>query len=355
MSAFQVAEDRGKPGPGAGASAFDRAFGDAEQPGGVGDRIAVHVDGHHRGALLDGQPHQRPLHRDRGLDLGGPIGDRIDVFERGGGVSLVAAQPIQAGIDHDAVQPAADRGVMPKGAGAAVRREHRVLQCVLGILGAAAGQPGEPVQLPVMAVEQLLEGVAVAGDVGRQQFGVAAFFLTFLPNPAPETHGRTVTNRRIPGTSPEPEPMGQDAACTVTSERAARLWPLVVPSVEIHTSRYDVGDDALTGMLLWPGCTDVGCVSAVVSFSLAGVAVDDERIWIFVPVLASVDGDRADHGGLRQLQHQADAAFESRERDGVVVSVGLPRGGRVAVDRQPGLAGVVGVAAGGEHRGARPA
>ncbi len=65
-----------------------------------------------------------------------------------------------------------------------------------------------------------------------------------------------------------------------------RLSPLVVPNVEIHTSRYDVGDDALTGMLLWPGCIATGWVSAVVSSSLAGVAVADERIWTFVPVLA---------------------------------------------------------------------
>jgi hypothetical protein len=36
-------------------------------------------------------------------------------------------------------------------------------------------------------VEQLAEGVAVAGDVGRQQLGVTAF--------PPDTHGRTLTNR----------------------------------------------------------------------------------------------------------------------------------------------------------------
>jgi hypothetical protein len=53
----------------------------------------------------------------------------------------------------------------------------------------------------VMAVEQLLEGIRVACDVGSQQFGVAPLFMKFLPNQAPEAHGRTVTNRWLPGTS----------------------------------------------------------------------------------------------------------------------------------------------------------
>jgi len=33
-----------------------------------------------------------------------------------------------------------------------VRRDHRLLQRVLGVLGAAAAQPGNPVQLPVVAI-----------------------------------------------------------------------------------------------------------------------------------------------------------------------------------------------------------
>ncbi|MDT7770618.1 MAG: hypothetical protein QOI30_3635, partial [Mycobacterium sp.] len=68
-------------------------------------------------------------------------------------------------------------------------------------LGAAAAQPGDPVQLPVVAEEQLLERIAIARDVSRQQFGVATLTGTLLPNLVRGAHGRTVTNRRIPGTS----------------------------------------------------------------------------------------------------------------------------------------------------------
>ena len=79
---------------------------------------------------------------------------------------------------------------MSKRAGAAVRRDHGLLQRVLGVFGAATGQPGKPVQLPVMAVEQFLEGVAVAGDMGRQQFGVAALFGMLPANLVEPTAGQ---------------------------------------------------------------------------------------------------------------------------------------------------------------------
>jgi hypothetical protein len=42
-----------------------------------------------------------------------------------------------------------------------------------------------------MAVEQLAEGVTVAGDMGCQQLGITAFSLDV----SPRAHGRTVTNR----------------------------------------------------------------------------------------------------------------------------------------------------------------
>src|SRR5690606_17032935 len=68
-------------------------------------------------------------------------------------------------------------------------RQHRLLQGVGGVLGVAAGEPGQPVQLPVVAVEQLLEGIAVTVDMCGQQLRVG-------PRPAivPEAlHSRTVS------------------------------------------------------------------------------------------------------------------------------------------------------------------
>src|ERR1700728_3190744 len=86
---------------------------------------------------------------------------------------------------------------MPERTGTAVCREHGVLQRVFGILGGAGGEPGKPVQVTPVAMEQLAERVAVAGDVGCQQLGVAALTLDVSPEP----HGRTVSNRPSRGTS----------------------------------------------------------------------------------------------------------------------------------------------------------
>ena len=49
-----------------------------------------------------------------------------------------------------------------------MRRQHRVLQGVRGVFRVVAGDPGQPVQLTVVAVEQFLERVPIPGDVCGQ-------------------------------------------------------------------------------------------------------------------------------------------------------------------------------------------
>ena len=73
------------------------------------------------------------------------------------------------------MQPTADRGVVPERTGAAMRRKHGFLQGVLGVLRDPGGQPRQPVQLSLMALEQFGEGVAVTCDMSGQQLGVTAF------------------------------------------------------------------------------------------------------------------------------------------------------------------------------------
>ena len=68
------------------------------------------------------------------------------------------------------------------------------------------------------------------------------------------------------------------AAWTLISETSVRLFPAVWPSVEIHTSRCDVGCPAGTAMVLVPGLSRVGPVSRVVSSRVAGLADEAERI-----------------------------------------------------------------------------
>ena len=87
-------------------------------------------------------------------------------------MGLVAPQPIQACVDDDAVQPAADRRVVAERGRLAVGRQHGVLQGIGGVVGVVAGHLGQPVELPVVAVEQLLEGVPITGDMCGEQLCV---------------------------------------------------------------------------------------------------------------------------------------------------------------------------------------
>jgi len=115
------------------------------------------------------------------------------VDEQLGDGNGVAAQPIQAGIEHDAVQPTADGRVVAKRSGRSMCRQHRVLQGILSVVRATGGEPGQPPQPAVVAAVELTECVAITGHMCGQQLGVAAIRLS---------HGRTVTSGARGGTSP---------------------------------------------------------------------------------------------------------------------------------------------------------
>src|SRR5690625_4052732 len=101
---------------------------------------------------------------------------------------------------------------------------------------------------------------------------------------------RTVTSRRPEGTSPihSAADAPHVAACTVLSGIWLRLSPPVVPMVEIHTSRYDVGVEESAEILLAPACSALAGASTVVSASRAGLAVEAERSSTRVPVLETL-------------------------------------------------------------------
>ena len=104
-----------------------------------------------------------------------------------------------------------------------------------------------------------------------------------------------------------------------------RLWPLTWPSVETQTSTFDVGDALSTLIVFGPGLRVVAGVSTVVSSSDPGARA------------VQVDGDLAQLCGRCQLEHQADAVLEVRERHGIRIGVDRPYGRRIAIDGQPGL------------------
>src|SRR6185369_1525475 len=96
----------------------------------------------------------------------------------------------------------------------------------------------QSVQLALVSVEQLLEGVPVTGDVSGQQLGIRPADSFEAP------HKRTLSG--FPGSSLHKfAPLGiaacYEAAFRVTSAMSERLLPSTWPSVDTHTSTLDVG------------------------------------------------------------------------------------------------------------------
>ena len=124
----QDAEQRGQPGPAARAARLHGADRAVEHRGDLGDRVALHVDQHQRGALLGGswrarrapaaalvgralgrrgrRPRRSPSAASRGRRT--PRGPRAAGRR---GAPCAARMPVEAGVDDDPVQPGGDRGV----------------------------------------------------------------------------------------------------------------------------------------------------------------------------------------------------------------------------------------------------
>ena len=112
----QVAEQHGQPGPAAGAAALHRALGHAEHRRGLGDRVALMSTSTSAGPLLVRQlraaPPRRPWPVSRSATRSRvSAGSRPLLGQRHGRPDLPAAHPVQAGVDHDPVQPGGDRRV----------------------------------------------------------------------------------------------------------------------------------------------------------------------------------------------------------------------------------------------------
>ena len=104
------------------AATLYRALGHTKQLSGIGDRVSVHVDGYDRGALFGGQPEQRLLDDDRGVDIGRGVLEGVNVlleFDRA--VHLGTTQTVQTGVHDNAVQPAGDGGIVTEIGGPTVR------------------------------------------------------------------------------------------------------------------------------------------------------------------------------------------------------------------------------------------
>ena len=102
------------------------------------------------------------------------------------------AQPVEAGVDDDAVQPRRDGRLAPEGVGAAEGGDEAVLDAVGGELGIADGAQRDGPHPVLVPAEELGEGMVVTVDVQCQQLPVAQ---VGDRSGIPRAHGqRTVTS-----------------------------------------------------------------------------------------------------------------------------------------------------------------
>lgn len=131
----------------AGAATLHGPYGHSQPLGGLGYRIPLDIDGDDGSTLLrrqrcqclfDGQAH---VHSCRVIAvIAGFL--RILGRQRKRGPRFVASDPVEAGIDHDGVEPTTHRRVAAELRGLAVRGQQTLLESVGRILVRVARTPG---------------------------------------------------------------------------------------------------------------------------------------------------------------------------------------------------------------------
>jgi hypothetical protein len=157
------------------ASGLDGALGDIQDAGRLGDAEPVHVDQDQGHPLTLRQLLQRRLDVEPDVDavvvvVGVSQDAEVGVGQMHDG--LDPAQPVQAGVDHDPMQPGRDGGFAPEGVGAPEGRDEGFLHGVGGHLPVSGGPQCQCPHPIAVAPEELAESIRVAGAVRREQLAV---------------------------------------------------------------------------------------------------------------------------------------------------------------------------------------
>ena len=163
----------------ASAPALDRADRHVKDSRGILDRVALHIDEHERCTLLEGQLGQRSGDVEPQLSLWSMIRTcrqhaagrflSLLVGQRHRRPHLTAPDAIQAGVDHDPVQPRRHRGVTAEGVRSPEGGDERILYRVRRLLRIAKGAEGDRPQPVTVAADELAEGVSVTVHMPGEQ------------------------------------------------------------------------------------------------------------------------------------------------------------------------------------------
>jgi hypothetical protein len=167
----------------AGTAALHGPDGHIEDPGRLGNRIALHVHQDERGALLGGQGRQSLEKLAVKVAALGRRGGRFMGFEEqleslgladGRGPSDSGlARPVQAGVDRDAMQPGGDRGPALEGVRGPVSGDQGILDRVGGLLPVSESAQRHRPQSVAVAPYDLAECFRVAFEMADEEILVA--------------------------------------------------------------------------------------------------------------------------------------------------------------------------------------
>ncbi len=164
------------------APALDGALCDAEGSGGVGHRVPLDVHQQDRDPLLLGQGGHgsADVHAQLTIAERIPGGHRLPGALLGQwhrGAHLATADPIQAGVDHDPMQPCTDRRFGSEPICRAKRRDGGVLDGVGRLLRIPHGAQCDGPHAVPMPGDEHPEGPRIARDMGREQLRVRAWIV----------------------------------------------------------------------------------------------------------------------------------------------------------------------------------
>jgi hypothetical protein len=168
-----------QPGASPSAAALHGAHRDIENAGCLGHRVPLHIDEDEGGALLGregGQGREQFALKilTLGRRLGGFVGfhelvEPLRVVDRCGLPGGGLADPVEAGVDGDAVQPGGDGGLAAEGVGGAEGGDQGVLYGIGRFLTIAQGPQRHGPQPVAMTSYELTEGVRFPGYVASEE------------------------------------------------------------------------------------------------------------------------------------------------------------------------------------------
>lgn len=174
-----MGELRGQPGASPRTAALHGADRHIEDARSLRYRVPLHIDEDEGSTLFGGEGGQgREQFALKVLALSGSLGRLMGLHELIEPLRVVngrglpgrgLADPVEAGVDGDAVQPGGDGGLTPEGMGCAEGGDQGVLYGIGRFLAVSQGTQRHGPQPVAVPSYELTEGIGVAGYVASEE------------------------------------------------------------------------------------------------------------------------------------------------------------------------------------------